>query len=85
MTEHRISATEARRHFGKVLRQVTETDAVSIVEFRGVPKVAILSRANDERMKARADAREAAAAATRGAAGASDAGEPVAQAADLEA
>lgn len=48
------SATEARVHFGEVMRDVSERDEIIIVERGGSPKIAIMSVAylNELRSKA---------------------------------
>ena len=46
----RISATEARIHFGEILRKVTEQGPV-LVERRGQPQVVILSAADYRKLK----------------------------------
>lgn len=43
MAERVISATEARVHFGEVMRRVAETNEAVIVERGGEPQVVILS------------------------------------------
>jgi prevent-host-death family protein len=49
--ERRIAATEARIHFGKVLREVAEEGYRIIVERSGEPQAVILSVADYERLK----------------------------------
>ena len=49
--ERRITATEARIHFGEVMRRVVEQGEQVIVERDGRPQVVILSLAKFERMK----------------------------------
>lgn len=43
MAERIMSATEARIHFGEVMRDVSERDEIVIVERGGTRKVAIIS------------------------------------------
>ena len=50
--EHVISATEARVHFGKLLRRVTEGHQAVIVERDGKPQVVVLAVEEYERLKA---------------------------------
>jgi prevent-host-death family protein len=50
--ERRMTATEARIHFGEVMRRVVEQGEQVIVERDGRPQVVILSIAEFERMKA---------------------------------
>lgn len=38
-----MSATEARIHFGEVMREVSERDEIVVVERGGDPKIAIIS------------------------------------------
>lgn len=47
-----ISATEARVHFGEVLRRVAENDETIVVERGGKPQVVLLSVAEYERLRA---------------------------------
>jgi prevent-host-death family protein len=51
--ERVISATEARIHFGEVMRQVTTDGETLIVERAGKPQVVVLSLAEYKRLKAR--------------------------------
>ena len=50
--ERKIAATEARIHFGRVLREVNEEGYHIIVERSGEPQAVILSVAEYERLKA---------------------------------
>ena len=50
--ERKLTATEARVHFGRVLREVTEAGYRIIVERSGEPQAVILSVAEYERLKA---------------------------------
>ena len=47
----RMSATEARVHFGEVLRRVTEGDEVVIVERGGKPSAAVIPIQEFERLQ----------------------------------
>ncbi|MCA1666315.1 MAG: type II toxin-antitoxin system Phd/YefM family antitoxin [Thermomicrobia bacterium] len=47
-----VSATEARIHFGELMRRVVERDEPVIVERGGKPEVVILSVAEYERLRA---------------------------------
>ncbi len=49
--ERRMTATEARIHFGEVMRRVVEQGEQVIVERDGRPQVVIVSVAEFERMK----------------------------------
>jgi prevent-host-death family protein len=49
--ERRITATEARIHFGEVMRRVVEQGEQVIVERDGRPQVVILSIAEFEQLK----------------------------------
>jgi prevent-host-death family protein len=49
--EKRISATEARVHFGEVIRQVTEGHEPVIVERAGKPEAVIISLAEYRRLQ----------------------------------
>src|SRR5690242_16881171 len=49
--EHTISATEARIHFGELMRHVVEHDEPVIVERAGKPEVVVLSVAEYERLR----------------------------------
>jgi prevent-host-death family protein len=49
-----IGATEARVHFGELMRQVTEKEQVVVVERDGAPQVVVLSVAAYERLRAAA-------------------------------
>ena len=51
--ESRMSATEARRHFGELLRRVIEDQTPVIVERGGKPQVVFVSLAEYERLLAR--------------------------------
>jgi prevent-host-death family protein len=48
--ERRISATEARVHFGELMRKVCEEGEAYIVERDGKPQVVVLSAADYERL-----------------------------------
>jgi prevent-host-death family protein len=50
--ENVISATEARIHFGELMRRVVERDESVIVERGGKPEVVIISIAEYERLRA---------------------------------
>jgi prevent-host-death family protein len=50
-TTKKMSATEARVHFGEVLRRVTEDQEVVIVERGGRPKAAVISIQELERLQ----------------------------------
>ncbi len=56
----RISATEARAHFGELMRRVVERQEPVLVERGGKPQVVVISAAEYERLRAaqwdRADA-----------------------------
>ena len=56
--ESRMSATEARRHFGELLRRVIEDQTPVIVERGGKPHVVFLPLAEYERLRARQAKRE---------------------------
>ncbi|MGH2530947.1 MAG: type II toxin-antitoxin system Phd/YefM family antitoxin [Thermomicrobiales bacterium] len=45
-----MSATEARRHFGQLMRDIMERNDVFVVERSGTPRVVILSIAEYERL-----------------------------------
>jgi prevent-host-death family protein len=49
-----IGATEARVHFGELMRQVTEKGEAVVVERDGRPQVVVLSVATYERLRAAA-------------------------------
>ncbi len=49
--ERRITATEARIHFGEVMRRVMEQGEQVVVEKDGQPQVVIVSVADFERIK----------------------------------
>jgi prevent-host-death family protein len=49
-----IGATEARIHFGELMRHVTEKDQAVVVERDGRPQVVVLSVAAYERLRASA-------------------------------
>ncbi|MFO7681482.1 MAG: type II toxin-antitoxin system Phd/YefM family antitoxin [Chloroflexota bacterium] len=49
--ENVISATEARIHFGELMRQVIENGAPIVVEKAGKPQVVVLSVAEYERLQ----------------------------------
>ncbi len=51
MMEKAISATEARVHFGELMRRVVERDESVIVERGGKPEVVILSIAEYKRLR----------------------------------
>ena len=51
--EVRMSATEARRHFGELLRRVIEDRTPVIVERGGKPQVVFVSLSEYERLRAR--------------------------------
>src|SRR3972149_3775796 len=50
--ERTMSATEARIHFGELIRSVTESYEAVIVERQGKPQVVVLPVAEYERLKA---------------------------------
>jgi len=50
--ERVISATEARVHFGELMRQVTEKEQTVVVERDGKPQVVVLSVVAYERLRA---------------------------------
>lgn len=50
--ERRMSATQARAHFGALMQQVVESQQPIIVDRRGKPQVVILSIAEYERPRA---------------------------------
>jgi prevent-host-death family protein len=52
--ERVIGATEARVHFGELMRQVTEREQAVVVERDGKPQVVVLSVAAYERLRAAA-------------------------------
>jgi prevent-host-death family protein len=52
--ERVIGATEARVHFGELMRQVTEKEQAVVVERDGRPQVVVLSVAAYERLRAAA-------------------------------
>ena len=56
--KHTISATEARIHFGELMRRVVEQQEPVIVEHSGKPHVVIVSVEEYERLQAEAEARE---------------------------
>jgi prevent-host-death family protein len=56
--KHTISATEARIHFGELMRRVVEEQEPVIVEHSGKPHVVIISVEAYERLQAEAEARE---------------------------
>lgn len=47
-----MSATAARRHFGQLMRDIVEHDETIIVERVGTPRLAIMSIAEYERLRA---------------------------------
>lgn len=51
MTEKVMSATEARVHFGEVMREVSERDEIVIVERGGNPMIAIISMEQLDRFR----------------------------------
>ena len=51
--ERVVNATEARVHFGELLRRVKEGDETVVVERGGVPQVVVVSIADYERLVAR--------------------------------
>ena len=53
-----ISATEARVHFGEVMRQVSETQEPVIVQRAGKPSVAIVPMDDYERLQAMRDGKQ---------------------------
>jgi prevent-host-death family protein len=55
--ERKISATEARIHFGELMRKVTESGEAYIVERDGKPQVVVLSATEYEQLH-RATARD---------------------------
>ena len=54
-----ISATEARVHFGEVMRRVTENGETIVVERGGKPQVVVVSVAEYERLRERKPSPEA--------------------------
>ena len=56
--KHTISATDARIHFGELMRRVVEQQEPVIVEHSGKPHVVIVSVEEYERLQAEAEARE---------------------------
>lgn len=60
-----VGATEARVHFGELMRTVVEQNQVVIVERDGKPQVAVLSVAAYERLRAAAQTQDAATALQR--------------------
>ncbi len=60
--ERRMTATEARVHFGEMIRRVVEEETPVVVERGGVPRVVVLSIGEYERLRngqgARPDWRE---------------------------
>lgn len=50
--ERRMSATQARAHFGALMQQVVDSQQPIIVDRRGKPHVVILSLAKYERLQA---------------------------------
>ena len=52
--ERIINATEARAHFGELMRRVVETGEAVIIAHRGRPQAVVLSLAEYERLKAKA-------------------------------
>ena len=56
--QRKISATDARIHFGELMRQVEEDGQPIIVEHSGSPRVVVLSVAAYERLLAGQDAQE---------------------------
>ncbi len=64
--ERVLNATEARVHFGELLRRVAERDETVVVERGGIPQAVVMSVADYHRLMARStggDWREAARAA----------------------
>ena len=51
--ERVVNATEARVHFGELLRRVRERDETVVVERGGIPQVVVVSIADYERLVAR--------------------------------
>lgn len=51
--ERKVSATEARIHFGELMRHVVEDGEQVIVERGGKPEVVVISIAEYERLRAR--------------------------------
>jgi prevent-host-death family protein len=49
--ERTMSATEARIHFGEVLRQVRELGQIIVVERDGAPEAVVISVADYERLR----------------------------------
>jgi prevent-host-death family protein len=47
----RVSATEARAHFGRMMREVAEDGATYIVDHRGKPKVVVVSPEEYEKLQ----------------------------------
>jgi prevent-host-death family protein len=57
MMKHTMSATEARIHFGELMRRVVERQDLVIVEHSGKPHVVIVSVEEYKRLQAAAEAR----------------------------
>ena len=53
-----VTATEARVHFGDLMRRVVENDETVVVEKGGEPKVVVLSVATYDRLRAGEPAQE---------------------------
>lgn len=53
--ERRVSATEARVHFGALMRRVVERDEPAVVEKAGEPQVVVISFAEYQRLKGQPD------------------------------
>ncbi len=51
--EQVVNATDARVHFGEMLRRVTEHDETIVVEKGGVPKAVVMSIADYRRLMAK--------------------------------
>jgi prevent-host-death family protein len=46
-----VNATEAKMHFGKLMRRATEDGEIIIVERSGIPQIVIMSISEFERMR----------------------------------
>lgn len=53
MVERILSATEARVHFGDLLRRVAEDGETIVVERAGVPRAVVMGPAEYERLRSR--------------------------------
>ena len=66
--EQTLSATEARVHFGELVRRVTEKGQTVIVERSGIPQIVVLSVAEYRRLQASSQGKHRAAVLERAAA-----------------